>query len=129
MDTSEHSYDDGLERTDAVEEKHRSGAVPVLMIVGYILEFPMLCTMFDNPIDRALNAWITGPVQLLILVGITVLGLICWIIAAVKSHRASTYGRAGGAGSLVRPIVTAITVMCALCIIFSLPLLCLAHMG
>lgn len=110
----------------------------VLLIVGYVLAAPILVTMFDWEPSTVINDWLARPLHIVgfvvqpiwIMVGFAVAALACWIGAAIAGRR-RTIGRGNQAQwvAMVRPLVTALTVVCALCVCFATPLLVLMHLA
>ncbi|MEE1296010.1 MAG: hypothetical protein UHD09_04020 [Bifidobacterium sp.] len=121
-----------FDRYGNVKERgaNRGRWVVALLVVGYVLLAPLLLTMVDSPANTAINDWLrggAGPIAAIV-VG-SVLGWACWIAAAVMSRRPANAGRVGGWRAVARPVVTIVTVLCAFCTVFALPLLCIAHAG
>ncbi|KFI60747.1 hypothetical protein [Bifidobacterium cuniculi] len=102
----------------------------VLVILGYVFTLPVLLTMVDSPADTAVNDWLTrggnGAVALLVVA--TIIGWACWIAAFVLSRRPANAGKVGGWRGVVGPAVSVVTMLCAFCTVFALPLLCMAHL-
>lgn len=114
----------------------RTAAIAALLIVGYALAAPVLLTMVDGAPNDAINAWLDRPLRLgpmtlrpiWALAAGAVAALACWIAAALLARRHEPYGRVSDARSLVRPAVTALTIVCAFFVCMGLPMLWLMHL-
>lgn len=105
-------------------------AVAALIVVGYALVMPVLLSSFDGAPNDAIDAWLDrSTTNVWMLVAGTIVGLACWIAAAVLERRNRPQGRMGGWKSLIRPAVTVVTGLCGFCVCFSLPMMCLLHLG
>lgn len=129
--TNRKRHDDGCTGTAAVVRPQAAlAAVSALIVLGYALVAPVLLSSFDGAPNDAIGAWLDrSTANVWLLVAATVAGLGCWIGAAVIEKRCRPQGRMGGWKSLIRPAVTVVTGLCGFCVCFSLPMLCLLHLG
>lgn len=111
-------------------EAHTGAWKAVLVILGYVFTMPVLLTMVESPADTAINDWLArghgGALALLVVS--TVIGWACWISAFVLNRRPANAGKVGGWRGIVGPLVSVVTMLCAFCTVFALPLLCMAHL-
>ncbi|RYQ64021.1 hypothetical protein PG1616B_0090 [Bifidobacterium pseudolongum subsp. globosum] len=113
----------------------RTAAIAALLVIGYALAAPVLLTMVDGAPNDAINAWLDHPLRLgpmtlqpiWALAASVIAALVCWLVAALLAHRHEPYGRVSNARSLVRPAVTALTIVCAFFVCMGLPMLWLMH--
>ncbi|KFI58073.1 hypothetical protein [Bifidobacterium choerinum] len=105
-------------------------AIAALVVIGYILVMPVLLSSFDGAPNDMIGAWLDrSTMNVWLLVAVTIIGLGCWIGAAALEKRYRPQGRMAGWRSLIRPVVTVVTGLCGFCVCFSLPMLCLLHLG
>lgn len=129
--TNRDRHDGGrTDTTAAARPRAALAVVAALIVLGYVLVAPVLLSSFDGAPNDAIGAWLDrSTTNVWLLVAGTIAGLCCWIGAAVVEKRHRPQGRMSGWKSLIRPVVTIVTGLCGFCVCFSLPMLCLLHLG